>query len=38
LETMQLLKSGNYYWAFANLFLSIVVCFGLLMIFYKKLV
>ena len=38
LETMQLLKSGNYYWAFANIFLSVVVCFGLLMIFYKKLV
>lgn len=38
LETIQLLKSGNYYWAFANIFLSIIVCFGLLMIFFKKLV
>ena len=33
LETLQLLKSGNYYWAFANIILSIVVCFGLLIIF-----
>ena len=38
LETIQLLKSGNYYWAFANVLFSIVACFGLLLIFYKKLV
>jgi fluoride exporter len=38
LETIQLLKSGNYYWAVVNVILSIVICFGLLMIFYKKLV
>ena len=38
LETMQLLKSGNYYWAFANVLFSIFTCFGLLLIFYKKLV
>ena len=38
LETLQMLKSGNHYWAFANIILSIVACLGLLIIFYKKLV
>ena len=38
LETIELLKSGNYYWAIVNVALSILLCFGLLLFFYKKLI
>jgi CrcB protein len=38
LETIELLKSGNYYWAIVNVTLSIILCFGLLLFFYKKLI
>ena len=38
LETIELLKSGNYYWAIFNVALSILLCFGLLLFFYKKLI
>ena len=38
LETIELLKSGNYYWAIVNVALSILLCFGLLLFFYKKIV
>jgi CrcB protein len=36
LETVNLLKNGDYYWALANVVLSIVICFGILMVFIKK--
>ena len=36
-ETIELLKSGNYYWAIVNVTLSILLCFGLLLFFYKKI-
>ena len=36
LETINLLKSGSYYWAIINVVSSIIVCFGLLWLFYKK--
>ena len=38
LETIELLKSGNYYWAIVNVALSILLCFGLLLFFYKKII
>ena len=38
LETIELLKSGNYYWAIVNVALSILLCFGMLLFFYKKIV
>ena len=38
LETIDLLKSGSYYWAFINVALSIFLCFGLLLFFYKKII
>ena len=37
-ETIELLKSGNYYWAIVNVTLSILLCFGLLLFFYKKII
>ena len=36
LETINLLKSGSYYWAIINVVSSIIICFGLLWLFYKK--
>ena len=38
LETIELLKSGNYYWAIVNVALSILLCFGLIFFFYKKII
>ena len=37
LETIELLKSGSYYWAIVNVALSILLCFGLLFFFYRKI-
>ena len=37
-ETIELLTSGNYYWAIVNVTLSILLCFGLLLFFYKKII
>ena len=36
LETVNLLKNGDYYWALANIVLSIVICLGILIFFVKK--
>jgi CrcB protein len=38
IETIELLKSGNYIWAIVNVTLSILLCFGLLLFFHKKLI
>ena len=36
LETVNLLKNGDYYWALANVVLSIIICLGILMVFIKN--
>ena len=36
LETVDLLKSGNHYYAIANIVLSLIVCIGILFVLTKK--
>lgn len=36
-ETVQLLKSGSYFWAFLNVFLSVSMAMGILMILLREI-